>query len=107
MEESTAQCVKCTTSIPTDAVKCPQCGYEPSREGRISGGILLLICLPVCLFSGLVAVISLLLLFSGTPPSTALFGFAFFGVFAAASGSALYMLYKKKNQTPTDPSLND
>ncbi|WP_394295308.1 zinc ribbon domain-containing protein [Natrialba taiwanensis] len=40
-------CQKCHSEISTDAITCPQCGYEPSAEGKtlraifyILGGLL-------------------------------------------------------------------
>jgi hypothetical protein len=33
MEESTAACQKCASTISTEATRCPECGYEPSAQG--------------------------------------------------------------------------
>lgn len=33
MTADTAPCQKCASPIPTEAVRCPECGYEPSSEG--------------------------------------------------------------------------
>lgn len=42
MDENTT-CQKCHTGIPADAIGCPQCGYEPSAQGKTLRSILYIV----------------------------------------------------------------
>jgi hypothetical protein len=35
METQTAPCEKCKSKIRTDAELCPECGYDPQKNGRL------------------------------------------------------------------------
>ena len=75
MNDGTGSCKKCTTEIPLKAERCPQCGYEPGKPvlgpiGTILGGILLI----GGVFQVLLGLFSLLTVFTGVPPSSAIVG---------------------------------
>lgn len=103
MSDQTGQCDQCMSEIPIEAQRCPECGYQP--DAGAMGTILAVIAFPVFVFSGFVAMISLILPFSGAELSTAVFGFVFFGLVAAASGGVLYLKFKQKDRTAADPSI--
>lgn len=86
-------------------MRCPECGYEPSTEGKIIAAIIALVCFPVFLVSALVAFVSVILPFTGADLTTAAFGFVFFGVIAAVAGGILYLISLRENRTPVDPSF--
>jgi len=82
MGEHNGNCKKCTTEIPLEAQRCPQCGYEPGKPvlgaiGKIIGALLLI----GGIFQMLVGVVSFLTVFAGVPISSALLGG---GIFLAA-----------------------
>ncbi|QLG62834.1 hypothetical protein [Halorarum salinum] len=106
MGDTTATCEKCRSAIDAEAARCPECGFEPGNRGKLSGGIITLVCYPVFAISATIALISVLLPFSGAALSTAAFGVIFFGGVAAVSGGFLYSVYKKKDRTAADPSLS-
>lgn len=101
MSEEKAPCEKCRSEIPREATRCPNCGYAPQSEGKISDGLLLLIFTPVLGFSGLIAIITPMLVLGSTMPlESALLMFVLFGTVAAVSAAILYGLYKKKTRLP-------
>lgn len=36
-------CQKCRSAIPDDATRCSECGYEPSKEGKLAVTIFILL----------------------------------------------------------------
>ena len=98
------QCGKCSSEIKTEAERCPECGYEPSKLGVIHG-LLGFFAINIFAVSFGIAIISLILLFDGAELSTAIFGFGFFGVIAAAAGAFLYATYRKTQLTPTNDEI--
>jgi hypothetical protein len=99
MADPAAPCEKCKSKISVAATKCPECGYEPSAMG-IGGVLLLIVTLPVFLFSVLIVLISPILLFSGTDLSTIAVSIGVFGFIALTSGGVLYLAYQSKDQKP-------
>lgn len=82
MDEHSGDCKKCTTEIPLNAQRCPQCGYEPGKPvlgaiGKIIGALILI----GAIFQMLLGVVSLLTIFSGVPISSSLLAG---GIFLAA-----------------------
>lgn len=45
----TAACRKCRSEISTEALACPQCGYEPRTQGQTARNIGVLISFLLCL----------------------------------------------------------
>lgn len=99
----TAPCEKCNSQISTDALKCPQCGYEPSSSYLT--GILGYLASLVLMFSVLILVITPILVVDGFPISDATIVFGFFGVLAVISGAIVWAWKNQDNRKPTDSSL--
>lgn len=105
--EETAACEKCESQIPPEAIKCPQCGYEPSKQ-TIGAKIIAIPSFLVFGFSVLMLLIMpLVVVDGGLSLSDATISFGFFGLLAAFSGAILWAYMNQDNRTPTDSSLTN
>jgi len=100
-----AGCTKCTSEIPVEADRCPECGYEPSPG--ILGGIVMWIAFSIGMLFALIAVVSGILVFDGFPIMDAFYVFAFTGAIAAVCFGIVYSGYHTAKRGPTDPALGE
>jgi hypothetical protein len=105
--ESTAPCEKCEVSIPTDAGRCPVCGYRPAGYNPT-----LLRVGEACF--ALAAVVSVVVLVAGVTrvapglPTEAVSKAAIVTPYTAGiSGFFAYYIHGKRRTRPTDSSAFD
>ena len=104
---STAPCDKCEMSIPTDADRCPVCGYQPAGHNptllRVGEA-----------FFALAAVVSLVIFVAGVTrtapglPTEAISQLAIVTPYTTGiSGFFAYYIHGKRQTKPTDSSAFD
>lgn len=96
----TAPCVKCTTEIPVEAKRCPQCGFEPNVG--ILGGIFIWIAFSVGMLFALIAVGSIVIIFTGFPVMGALYVAGFTGFISAVCFAIVRAGYRQSKRKATD-----
>lgn len=96
----TAPCVKCTTEIPVEAKRCPECGFEPNVG--ILGGIFMWIAFSVGTLFALIAIVSTAMIFTGFPVMDALYVTGFTGFIAAVCFAVVRAGYRQSKQKATD-----
>jgi len=98
--QETAPCVKCTTEIPVEAKRCPQCGFEP--KVGILGGIFMWIAFSIGSLFALIAVVSLIMIFTGFSVTSGLTVAGFTGFIAAVCFAIVRAGYKQSQRKATD-----
>lgn len=104
-ERETAPCTKCTTEIPVEADRCPQCGHEPGPG--ILGGITMWVSGILGSVFMTIAVVSLVLIATGVPVINALIVFAFTGGIGAFFGAIVYAGYRSARRGPTEQMFGE
>jgi len=99
----TAPCTKCTTDIPVEADRCPQCGHEPGPG--ILGGIVMWVSGMLGSVFATIAVVTLVLIATGFPIIDGLTVFAFTGGIAAFFVAIVYTGYRSMRRGPTEQPL--
>lgn len=98
--KETAPCQKCDSEISVEADRCPECGHEPSPG--ILGGIVMWIAGGIGVLFGLIAIISLILIFDGLAATTGLTVFVITGAMAAVCFGLVYAGYHTQQRGPTE-----
>ena len=105
--DSTAPCDRCGMSIPTDADRCPVCGYRPAgyspramRVGEVAFATAIVL-------SVLVFVAGVTRTAPGLPTDALARAAIVTPYTAGVSGFFLYYLRKKRRATPTDSDIFD
>lgn len=100
MSSETGRCAKCDSEISVNAERCPECGYEPD-SGSILGGLAALILIPIAGFGILMLIIIPILLFSGgIGLETGGITMLFFGVVTLVPILIGYKIAASKEKTP-------
>lgn len=99
----TAPCTKCTSEIPVEAGRCPQCGYEPGPG--LLGGIVMWVFFTIGMLFTLIASASIIVIFDGFSIIDALYVVAFTGAIAAFCFLVVYSGYMSSQRRPTDPPV--
>jgi RNA polymerase subunit RPABC4/transcription elongation factor Spt4 len=98
-----APCQKCDEDISTEAMRCPNCEWEPASSG-ILGSLLAIICLPWLGVGILLYLAAFGALFTGGYTILPfLGGLLFITVFTTFPATYLYALYKNSDRKPTEP----
>lgn len=101
----TAPCMKCTTEIPVEAERCPQCGHEPGPG--ILGGIVMWMSGMFASVFVTIAAVSLLLIFTGFPVIDGLTVVAFTGGIGAFFAGIVYVGYRSARRGPTEQMFGE
>ena len=101
--KETGSCEKCDSQISVKADRCPECDYEPSNSILVK--LIGMVSIPVFLFSLLMMLIGIILVFDGLEIGTALLTITIFGVVATVSGVILWAWQNQDRRRPTDSTL--
>jgi len=96
----TAPCTKCTTEIPVEADRCPQCGYEPSSG--IFGKIFAFIVFSNATLFAVITIVIPITALAGAPLTAVFSTTAVTGTIAALLFGFLYLRHKTISRGPTE-----
>lgn len=99
-DRETAECTKCTSAIPVEADRCPQCGYEPGPG--VLGGIVMWVSLMLGSTFLMMALGALIVIADGFPVIPGLTVAGFTGFIASIFLGIVYAGYKGGQRGPTD-----
>ena len=97
-------CEQCNSQISTDAMKCPECRYEPASG--IGAAIVGILALSVMLLSVLMLVTTPILVTDSFPISDGAIVFVLFGILAIISGYTVWAWHNQDQRKPTDSELS-
>lgn len=98
-------CVKCASSIPVEAERCRECGYEPGPG--ILGGIVMWVSGMVGSVFVTIALTTVVVILDGFPVIDGLIVFLFTGGIGAVLLGIVYAGYRAGLRGPTDPPTDE